>query len=151
MLFSLAACSKQTDYSGQTITGQVTAIDGTKITLQLGELTEQNAGIQDSQPGAVGQPGENGDGQTPPDLPAGEQQNAGQMPGGETPPEKPDGDNSMPGGEMQIPEGNNPMGGFTAGEETVILDFDGATIQVEAGMETTEGTLDFGFQNYDYC
>lgn len=41
LTLSLAACgSTAEDYAGQTLTGQVTAIDGSAVTLQLGELAE---------------------------------------------------------------------------------------------------------------
>lgn len=47
MVFVLNACSKTVYYSGQTITGQVTSIDGNKITLQLGEISEQEMDMPD--------------------------------------------------------------------------------------------------------
>lgn len=117
MILSLVACSKSsTDYSGQTLTGKVTAIDGTKITVQLGELSEQELSAPNS----------------------------------ENPPEKPDSDGEssdntepeMPSGGMTPPGGNVEMNSFTAGEETVTLDLDGAKIKVEAGMETNDGSLE---------
>ena len=42
LTLSLAACgsSATENYAGQTLTGQVTAIDGSAVTLQLGELAE---------------------------------------------------------------------------------------------------------------
>lgn len=40
LTLSLAACgSKTSDYSDQTITGEITDIDGTAVTMQLGELS----------------------------------------------------------------------------------------------------------------
>ena len=166
LMFSFASCSKQADYSNQTITGQVTAIDGTKITLQLGELTEQNMQMQSNQFATFGEANENSDGQTPPEMPDGEQHNDGQTPpdkpdgeqqgdaqtppdlpngemsgGGETPPDMPNGEMPQGGGDMQKPDRNDPMNSFTAGEETVTLDFDGAEIKVESGMEIIDGTL----------
>ena len=40
LTLSLAAFgSKTSDYSGQTITGEITDIDGTAVTMQLGELS----------------------------------------------------------------------------------------------------------------
>lgn len=40
LTLSLAACgSKTSDCSGQTITGEITNIDGTAVTMQLGELS----------------------------------------------------------------------------------------------------------------
>ena len=39
LTLSLAACGSSTEnYAGQTLTGQVTAMDGSAVTLQLGEL-----------------------------------------------------------------------------------------------------------------
>ena len=77
MLLSLAACGAKADaaYAGQTITGKVTTLEGTSVTLALGELTE------DAAPG--------GDGQQPPEMPSGDGQ-TGDQPAG-TPPEKPEG------------------------------------------------------------
>ena len=48
LALSLAACSSTSteDYAGQTLTGQVTAIDGSSVTLQLGELEEQKNALQ---------------------------------------------------------------------------------------------------------
>ena len=154
MLLSITACSKSADYSEQTIIGQVTEINGTKVTLQLGEMSDENT-AHNNQSESMGKPDGNSNGQvppaspegeqqsngeTPPELPSGEQQGNGQtppeIPDGETPPEKPDGDGALPNGN------NAPMGGFTAGKEIVTLDFDGAEIKVEAGMRTTNGTLE---------
>ncbi len=116
MVLSLAACGTG-EWSGQTLTGQVTEIDGSTVTLQLGTLTEGGApGDQDGQDGQTdqtgqtdtnsqdGQPDQTGqapsDGQTPPDRPDGGDGGTppdlpdGQDPGngdGSTPPEKPDG------------------------------------------------------------
>lgn len=168
LLFSLTACSDSgTDYSNQTLTGQVTAIDGTKVTLQLGEITEQDmqqtGGMGDGQtPPDMSE--RTGDRETPPEIPDGDTQGEGQEPpeaasgadqnrtppdmpegtgDGETPPGKPDGGGGKmaPGG-MTMPEGNMTMNAFTAGEETATIDLDGAAVQVESGMETAEGTLD---------
>ena len=169
MVLLLVACSNSskdsnssdsgTDYSNQTLTGQVTSIDGTKITLQLGELN-----AQDMQ-GGMQKPDENSnsqmqnDGQTPPEKPDGDTQNSGQTPpekpdsdtqnDGQTPSDKPDNDNTnndtpsdVPSnGDMSLP-GNNMAGGFTAGEETVTLDFKGVAVQVEDGMASTDGSLE---------
>ena len=160
LTLSLAACgSKTSDYSGQTITGEITDIDGTAVTMQLGELSEGGMlshGVSDG----------SDSGQTPPDKPDGETQSGNsssedhassdssqppakpnsqsgstdsqppEMPSGQDsssnnqsgdsdsqPPEKPDG---------EAPSGSAPggMGGssFTAGEESVTLDFADAEI-----------------------
>ena len=92
-LTSVACDSKaaETD-SGQTLTGQVTAIDGSTITLQLGELTEDTNTPPEMPDGAPGgqapSDAPNGDNaQTPPDAPSGD--NA------QTPPDAPNGDNTQ--------------------------------------------------------
>ncbi|MCF0246070.1 MAG: hypothetical protein HUJ55_04520, partial [Ileibacterium sp.] len=74
MALSLAACSSQTgkDWSNQQVTGKITAVNGTSITLQLGELKQKEM--------------EDQSGQTPPEMPEGDSQS------GQTPPEKPEGD-----------------------------------------------------------
>ena len=131
LTLSLAACgSKTSDYSGQTITGEITDIDGTAVTMQLGELSEGGMLSHDVSDSSDS-------GQTPPDKPDGETQSgnsssedhassdSSQPPAkpDSQPPEKPDGEassGSAPGG----------MGGssFTAGEESVTLDFADAEI-----------------------
>ena len=80
LLFSLTACSEsnsdaesEADYSNQTLTGQVTAIDGTKVTLLLGEITEREMDMQqmgegEAPPDAAGRD-MSGNGQTPPEIP----------------------------------------------------------------------------------
>lgn len=95
LTLSLAACGSKstTDYSGQTVTGEITDIDGTAVTMQLGELS------------AGGMPSHD----------VSDSSDSGQ------PPEKPDGEapSGTPGG----------MGSsFTAGEESVTLDFADAEI-----------------------
>lgn len=97
LTLSLAACgSKTSDCSGQTITGEITDIDGTAVTMQLGELSAGGMPSHDVSDSSDS-------GQTPPDKPDGETQSG-----------------SAPGG----------MGSssFTAGEESVTLDFANAEI-----------------------
>ncbi len=90
MVFSLAACGTKADttYAGQTLTGRVTAIDGTSVTLALGELTEDTAPTGGAHSG-------DSDSQQPPEMPSGDSgsDTAGEQPTG-TPPEKPDGDSN---------------------------------------------------------
>ena len=157
LTLSLAACGSKstTDYSGQTITGEITAIDGTAVTMQLGELSEggmPSRGVSDG----------SDSGQTPPDKPDGEapsdsgSQDQASSDSSE-PPAKPDGDSGssdsqppeMPDGQSsdtqngdsgsqspEKPDGEAPsgapdgMGGssFTAGDESVTLDFANAEI-----------------------
>lgn len=137
LTLSLAACGSKstTDYSGQTVTGEITDIDGTAVTMQLGELSAGGMPSHDVSDSSDS-------GQTPPDKPDGETQSGStdsqppEMPSGQDsssnnqsgdsdsqPPEKPDG---------EAPSGSAPggMGGssFTAGEESVTLDFADAEI-----------------------
>ena len=65
---SLAACgSKTSDCSGQTITGEITDIDGTAVTMQLGELSAGGMPSHDVSDSSDS-------GQTPPDKLDGETQ-----------------------------------------------------------------------------
>ena len=106
MVFSLAACGTKTDttYAGQTLTGRVTATDGTSVTLALGELTE------DAAPSG-GAPSGDSDSQQPPEIPSGDSE--GNQPTG-TPPEKPEGDSSGESGQ-QPPEKPEGSGGQSDG------------------------------------
>ena len=90
LTLSLAACGSKstTDYSGQTVTGEITDIDGTAVTMQLGELSAGGMPSHDVS-------GSSDSGQTPPDKPDGETQSGSS---------------------------------FTAGEESVTLDFANAEI-----------------------
>ena len=138
LTLSLAACgSKTSDCSGQTITGEITDIDGTAVTMQLGELSAGGMPSHDVSDSSDS-------GQTPPDKLDGETQSgnsssedhassdSSQPPAkpnsqsgdsGNQPPEKPDG---------EAPSGSAPGGiggsSFTAGEESVTLDFANAEI-----------------------
>lgn len=109
MVLSLAACgSSQTEsdtntvYADTTVTGQVTAIDGNSVTLQLGTLSESS-----DKPSSPDTSGNNVSGsQTPPDKPEGNSSETdGANPpamqsgdetdsGSQTPPDKPEGSNS---------------------------------------------------------
>ncbi len=122
-VLAFAGCQKKSQ-NETTLTGKVTAIDGTTVTLQLGELAEREASD------------DSGQGKTPPEKSDGEQGNnedAG------TPPAPPGGEQ---GGNR---DGNTAPGGnkFTAGEETATADLAGATIT----KETTEGTEDGVFSD----
>ena len=155
MMCSLAACGTATDaaYAGQTLTGRVTAIDGTTVTMQLGGLTEtaaptDNSGSSDSQQ-PTGTPPEKPDGgsstdsaQQPPEMPNGD----GSSQQGAAPLEKPDGDTGtdssqqppdMPSGDSQNGQGGTPpdmpggmTGGtsFTEGDETAAVELSKAAI-----------------------
>ena len=158
LTLSLAACGSKstTDYSGQTVTGEISDIDGTAVTVQLGELSEggmPSHDVSDSsdsvqtlpdKPGGETQSGNSSEdhassdssqppakpnsrsGSTdsqPPEMPSGQDSSSNSQSGdsGSQPPEKPDGEapSGTPGG----------MGSsFTAGEESVTLDFANAEI-----------------------
>lgn len=155
--FSFLCGGKTSDYSGQTITGEITDINGTAVTMQLGELSEGGMPSHDVSDSSDS-------GQTPPDKPDGEAQSgnsssqdhassdSSQPPAkpdsksgdsGSQPPEKPDGQSSdtqssdsgsqppeKPDGEAPSSSAPGGMGGssFTAGEESVTLDFADAEI-----------------------
>ena len=150
MVLTLAACGakRNTEYAGQTVTGKVTAIDGTSVTLALGESSGSGAPS-------------GGDGQQPPEMPDGSSQTDGQptgtppekpedsddsgQSGGQEPPAKPDGDSSRqptgtppekPDGDSdqqgdtppEMPDGSSRQGGFTESGETVTVDISKATV-----------------------
>lgn len=114
--FSLAACSKNTKYAGQTVVGKVTAVKNTAITIQLGTLSEEESGAHE-----------------PPAMP-----DASAGGASETPPAKPEGDGSgtdqappeMPSDSQQGAPSGKPGGGqtFTAGEETLTVDVSDASL-----------------------
>ena len=138
MVFSLAACGTKTDttYAGQTLTGRVTAIDGTSVTLALGELTE------DAAPSG-GAPSGDSDSQQPPEMPSGDSESS--QPTG-TPPEKPDGGSSDEGGQQppekpedsgsqsdgstppEMPDSMTGGSSFTESGETLTADISKASI-----------------------
>ena len=155
--FTSVACGGKAaeTYSGQTLTGQVTAIDGSAVTLQLGELTEDTNTPPEMPGGQAPSDAPNGDNtQTPPGAPSGDNaQTPPDAPSGDntqTPPDAPNGgSNSAPGdangqppakpdGEdsgstpPEMPSGDgfpgNPGSSFTAGEDTATLDFSSAAI-----------------------
>ena len=156
----LAACSAQSgtaNYSGQTVTGQVTQVEDASVALQLGELTEASGPAQGGVPS----------GETPPEKPDGD---SGSAPGSdsssETPPAIPGSNSSGSSTDNQPPElpsgapaqddngsesgadsGNQPpempsdgnggqpggnaprsMYTFTAGEETAVFDLSSAAV-----------------------
>ena len=120
------------DYSSQTITAKVTGIDGSSVDLQVGELNlpEKPDDTGNAAPGSDGSSDNNA--QTPPEKP---DDTGNAAPGSDgssdsdaqTPPEMPD------GGGMDF---------FTAGDDTLTLDFADTEILVENGNDTEEGSLD---------
>ena len=155
MALSLAACGAKADaaYAGQTLTGRVTAVDGSTVTLALGELTEDampsggaptggsgsqqppempSDGDQSGQPSGTPPEKPDGDstdggsnGQQPSEMPSGDQ--SGQPSG--TPPEKPDGDSTTDGQSgQQPPEMGGMTGNFTESGETATVDLSAAAV-----------------------
>ena len=147
------------DYSSQTITAKVTGIDGSSVDLQVGELNlpEKPDDTGNAAPGSESSADSNA--QTPPEKP---DDNSNAAPGSEgsadsntqAPPEKPDDNsNAAPGSESsadsnaQTPpekpdDAGNGMDFFTAGDDTLTLDFADTEILVENGNDTEEGSLD---------
>ena len=137
LTLSLAACGSKstTDYSGQTVTGEITDIDGTAVTMQLGELSAggmPSHDVSDSSDSV----------QTLPDKPGGETQSGNSSSqdhassDSSQPPAKPDSQSGDSGSQPpEKPDGEAPSGtpggmgsSFTAGEESVTLDFANAEI-----------------------
>ena len=130
MLLSLAACGAKADttYAGQTVTGKVTTLEGTSVTLALGKLTENAALGSDSQ--------------QPPEMP-GDGQTGDQSTG--TPPEKPDGDSSQSNDSQppEMPEGSMGGSSFTESGETLTIDItDAAIVKNGESVSATELSVD---------
>ena len=148
MALSLAACSSQTgkDWSNQQVTGKITAVNGTSITLQLGELKQKEMEDQSGQTPPEMPEGDSQSGQTPPEKPEGDSQN------GQTPPEKPEGDSQNGQTPPEKPEGDSQNGfgvlmvstaqEFEAGEETATFSLKDAVIQKEEDGQTKEVSID---------
>ena len=109
----------------------------------------------DNSNGAQGSNGQNSDAQTPPEKPDdndnGAQGSDGQSNDAQTPPEKPDDNsNGAQGSDEQSSDAQTPpempngggMDFFTAGDDTLTLDFADTEILVENGNDTEEGSLD---------
>ena len=148
LTLSLAACGAQTAGTSEsqgTLTGQVTEVDGSQVTLLLGTLNENENGSGTAPDGTPdGDPGQGGQAGTPPEKPAGSTHSGSTN---SQPPAKPDGGSTSSGGtppEMPsggqpsgaAPSGNAPQGepparpgsSFTAGNGSVTLDFSKAEI-----------------------
>ena len=136
LLAGLTACGKQ-----KTVTGKITAIDGTTVTLQLGELSDDedsygSSGTPQGEPPAKPD-GDNSDSSgapqgNPPAKPDGDNSDSSGAPQG-NPPAKPDGDSSnfsgAPQGEPpELPGGSGTSTNFTAGTETLTVELGSATI-----------------------
>lgn len=123
MTVSLAACGAGTDttYAGQTLTGRVTAMDGTAVTLALGELSEDAA--------PAGGASSDNDSQQPPEMPSGD--SGSSQPSG-TPPEMPDGSS---GGSSFTENGETLTGDcvITSLTNNGTINFNGYTITLADG------------------
>ena len=148
MLLSLAACGAKADttYAGQTITGKVTALEGTSVTLALGELTENAApgGGDSQQPPEMSSDGQTGDQPTgtPPEKP---EDTSGDNQSGQQPPEKPDGDSSQSNDNQppEMPEGGMGGSSFTESGETLTIDIsDAAIVKNDETVSATELSVD---------
>ena len=136
LLFAFTSCGASStsntaaSYSNSTQTGEVTAIDGTKVTVQLGELTENEVPTAPAGDTGAAAPAQGSDSstnsqsetQTPAEATG---ETAAQAPGG-TPPS-----GEAPGGTP--PDGAAPGGStvFTAGDTTATFDLANATITSE--------------------
>lgn len=123
MTVSLAACGAGTDttYAGQTLTGRVTAMDGTAVTLALGELSEDAA--------PAGGASSDNDSQQPPEMPSGD--SGSSQPSG-TPPEKPGGGS----GDSSFTENGETLTGdcvITSLTNNGTINFNGYTITLADG------------------
>ncbi len=170
LVISLVACgSKDTttsEYVDTTITGQITAIDGDEVTLQLGELSEDNS--DSSAPSDMEKPDDanssdanapqNSDGNEPPEKPDDANNdntsdgNTSQNNDSNQPPEKPDdanSDNTSDDNTSQNSDGNQPpempsgeAGGssqtFTAGDDSTTVDLSDAEITEDSETITID-------------
>ena len=153
-----SALASNTAYAGTTVVGQITAINDTSVTLQLGELSVSNDSNQNHQtpPDQNDSQNQSGDNQTPPEKPEGETSD-GNKPDGNAPQgDVPDGnksDGNAPQGEA--PDGNEPerqsgdsqtplempgggMQNFTAGDTTITVDLSEATITKDNNIITVD-------------
>lgn len=110
-----------TTYAGQTLTGRVTAMDGTAVTLALGELSEDAA--------PAGGASSDNDSQQPPEMPSGD---SGSQSDGGTPPEMPDGST---GGSSFTENGETLTGDcvITSLTNNGTINFNGYTITLAGG------------------
>lgn len=136
MILMLCSCTGSTEK--KTVTGKVTKIDGTKITLLLGEITKATG---DAQTPPEKPDGESGNEQgTPPEKPDGE---SGNEQG--TPPEKSDGDSgNAQGTPPEKPDGESGFKTFTAGSESVTFEFKNASITSENSEEAELSDITVG-------
>lgn len=125
----------QTDYSNQTLGGQVTEISDYSVTLQLGGMNQgMNPGTPPDKPDgdASGMPSE-----PPTDMPSDASGAPSDPPTGDPSNKPSDPPTDMPSDASDMPAGD-PMDMET---ETVTLDLSDAVITVQNGDTTTEGSI----------
>ncbi len=125
----------QTDYSNQTLSGQVTEISDYFVTLQLGGMNQgMNPGTPPDKPDgdASGMPSE-----PPTDMPSNASGAPSAPPTGDPSNKPSDPPTDMPSDASDMPAGD-PMDMET---ETVTLDLSDAVITVQNGDTTTEGSI----------
>ncbi len=141
LFISLVGCSTTTatytEYASSSVVGKITEINGGKVALQLGELSEADMGnMNDSDKQEMDQkPSEGNGGQKPND------EGMNNDSDGSNPPEKPDG--QQPSGSMdQQPSMDNNNGGsfinFTETEGSLIVDLSNVTIVNDLEVEEVE-------------
>lgn len=156
MAFSLAACGSQNATSStstpqvtSSVVGKITALDGTTVTLQLGELTKNQPSDPPSQDSTQsGGDNANGDSsasstQTPPEQPEGDNNTQGTGDSSSST-DAQNGSSTPPSGQNAPPsDGQGPAPGstFTAGEETTTVDLSSATVTKESQDGTTDASL----------
>ncbi len=167
LLLVCAACSaeEKADFSNSKVVGLITEIDGSKVTLQLGELVEQEppakpegaagseppANKPDSAPGGLeppAKPEESGQNESKPTM---QLQNSGsaqaliipQVAEGGKQPDMLTLDNESVNSLPEAPAGGKPnsLYSFKAGQESATFDLDGAEVSVEEPMQTRAGSL----------
>lgn len=165
MTFALNGCG-EVDYSGTTVTGQVTKIEGTKVTLQLGELAEMERpegmfGGENGEMPAMPEGGFGGENGEMPAMPEG--MFGGEK--GEMPSQPKNQDWSLQGSTGDVDWGVQEGGGmpdmsegfggimtgaasnFTAGEETLIVDLADVDISFGFGQMTMKGDISMISEN----
>ncbi len=155
LIFSLSACGKKSDYAGTTVTGKVTSVKDSTVTLTLGELTESEGdGSRPDMPSDATAP-DNGssasENSAPPEKPDGDSSVSENKPsepnasdtgsnGGNTPPQMPsNSDGAAPSGKP----GSSKT--FTAGDETISVDISDASVvkdsETAAAGDISEGDI----------
>lgn len=120
------------------ITGQVTAVDGSSITLALVDMERQGGGMPEGEDGEMPEREEGMTG----DMPEREEGMTGDKPEGEMPegmtgdmPERPEGETG------DMPQGGRMSGFELSGETQTITVSDSTTYQIQEMNETKEGSL----------